>query len=592
MRSFLTLLALLAASFSAPAVAQPADFAAILRDYEAVQAEADPVSAGRRGDQAALRRWPDVRPPAIAARRERLRALAARLSRIDPATLPPAAAIDRGLLAFRLANEVDAFAYGEERIPFISGDGFFTAPDYAAINTAIRSEADADAWLARLAALPAFFDAHVDNMRRGLAGGFTQPRLTAERAAASIRSQLAQPAERSGLLAPLRTLPGSIPEARQQTLRAEALRIVRDAVRPAQQRVLAFFERDYLARTRSSVGVSAVPQGRQYYDLLIRRHTTLRLGADEIHRTGLEEVARIRREMEAEMRASGFQGTLPQFLAFLRTDPQFYATSIEAYTAVAAEIAKRIDMEVPRFIGRLPRLTFGLRRLPPEVANTSSGYWAGNAETGQSASILIHNERVLRFPLFQLAAWVAHEGVPGHHTQIALAQEIEGVSEFRRGVGITAFSEGWGLYAERLAGEMGIYRTPYERFGRLSYEAWRASRLAVDTGLHVFGWPRERAVAYLRENTALSDLEIDNEVDRYIAWPGQALAYKLGEIAIRRLRTRAETALGDRFDVRAFHNAVLANGPVTLEMLDSAIDSWIAAQRAGTTGTGGTPRSG
>jgi len=579
MRQFLVRFALAVAALAAPAAAQPQDFAAILRDYEAIEVEADPIAAGRRGDAAALRRWTDVRPEAIAERRRRLEVLRRRLERIDPASLSGGAALDRALLAYRLRDETDAAPFEEERIPFISGDGFFTAADYTAINTTIRDEAEAEAWLARLAALPAFLDANIANMRGGLGAGFTQPRLTAERAAASIRSQLDQPVEGSGLLAPLRTLPASIAAARQEALRAEGLRIVRERVRPAQQRVLAFFEQDYLPRTRTSTGISAVPRGRAYYDVLIRRHTTLGLSADEIHRLGLEEVARIRSEMETTMRAADFSGTLPEFLAFLRTDRQFYAASVEAYTEVAAEIAKRIDMEVPRLIGRLPRLTFGLRRLPPEVANTSSGYWAGNPETGQSASILIHNERVLRFPLFQLAAWVAHEGVPGHHTQIALAQEMEGVSAFRREIGITAFSEGWGLYAERLAEEMGIYRTPYERFGRLSYEAWRASRLVVDTGLHAFGWPRERAVAFLRDNTALSDLEIDNEIDRYIAWPGQALAYKLGEITIRRLRARAEAALGARFDVRAFHDAVLANGPVTLDMLDAQIDAWTEAQR-------------
>jgi uncharacterized protein (DUF885 family) len=573
-------LSALAAACASPAAARQAgDFASILADYQAVEAEADPVSAGRRGDAAALRRWPDPTPAAAAARLRRLQAIERRLERIDPASLSGGAALDRALLAFRLRDDIASAPFDEARIPFISGDGFFTVPDYAAISTTIRSEADAEAWLARLAALPTFYDSNIANMRRGLASGFTQPRLTAERAAASIRSQLAQPPEQSGLLAPLRTLPSSIPAARQSALRAEAARLVRERVRPIQERALAFFERDYGRRTRTSVGISAVPQGRAYYDLLIRRHTTLALTADEIHRIGIEEVARIRSEMEATMRASGFTGDLPAFLTFLRTDRRFYAASIDDYVAAAAEIAKRIDMEVPRYIGRLPRLPFGLRRLPPEVANTSAGYWRGDEASGQSASILIHNERVLRFPLFQLPAWVAHEGVPGHHTQIALSQEIEGLSDFRRDAGITAFTEGWGLYAERLAGEMGIYRTPYERFGQLSYEAWRASRLVVDTGLHAFGWPRERAVAWLRENTALSDLEINNEVDRYIAWPGQALAYKLGEIHITQLRSRAETELGDRFDLRAFHDAVLANGPVTLEMLEQAVNAWIAERK-------------
>jgi uncharacterized protein (DUF885 family) len=568
---------------SSPVVAQPRAFEAVLRDYEALAREVDPVAAGRRGDEKALRLWPDVRPSTSKQRHERRLEMQRRLKAIEPRSLSGASALDRDLLENRLAIEVESFAFGEERIPFISGDGFFTVPDYAAFGTVVEDESDAEAWIARLDALPDYFAANLANMRQGLKTGFTQPRQTAESAVASIRSQLMQPATQSSLLLPLKTLPAAIPKDRQEALRATALRLIEQKVRPAQQAALEFFEREYLPKTRTSVGIKEVPAGRDYYSHLIRRHTTTGLSSDQVHQLGLEEVARIRTEMDSVMREAGFRGTMPEFLQYLRTEPKFYATSIDAYTEVAAEIAKRVDAEIPRFIGKLSRLTFGIKRLPPEVANTSSGYWQGNPETGLSGSILIHGEKVLKFPLFQLPAWVVHEGVPGHHTQIALAQELQGVSEFRRGEDITAFVEGWALYTERLAIEMGIYRDAYEKFGRLSYEAWRASRLVIDTGIHARGWSRDQAIAYLKENTALSDLEVRGEIDRYIAWPGQALAYKIGELTIRRLRARAEATLGPRFDIRSFHDAILANGPVTLDMLDRQMTVWSKSQVASAT---------
>jgi uncharacterized protein (DUF885 family) len=562
-----------------PASAQATDsFAAVLRDYEAVGRSADPVGAGRRGDLEAARRWPDVSPAAVAARNAQYLALKKRLGALPPAAADAADTVDRGLLANRLDMAVEASAFDEERIPFISGDGFFTAADYVAFGTRIGSLEEAEAWLARLEALPAFYAANIANMRRGLKDGFVQPQLTTRRAIDSVRSQLAQPASESALLAPFRQLPASIPAEQQASLRQRAEAALNQKVRPAQQGVLDFFEGEYLPKARASVGALELPNGEGYYRHLVRRNTTTSLTPDDVHALGLQEIARIRGEMDAAMKEARFQGSLPEFLSYLRQEPRFYATSVEAYTEHAAEIAKRIDVAVPLVIGKLPRLTFGLKRLPPEVKNTSSGYWPGDPEAGIAGNIIIHGEKVLKFPLFQLAAWVLHEGVPGHHLQIALAQELEGVSDFRRGEDITAFVEGWALYCERLGVEMGIYRDAYEQFGRLSYEAWRASRLVIDTGLHAKGWSRDQAVEYLAANTALSQLEIDQEIDRYIAWPGQALAYKMGELTIRRLRAEAEGALGSSFDARAFHDTILAQGPVTLAMLEAQMRRWTAAR--------------
>jgi uncharacterized protein (DUF885 family) len=579
MRAFLLMAAVAGALIAAPVHAKNDELARAITEYETLARKADPVAAGRDGDAAALRLWPDVSPMILAARAKAYEALRQQVLQISSDRLSASERIDHALLSNRLAMLVEAAPFGEERVPFISGDGFYTVADYAAFATTISDEAQAEAWVARLSALPTYLAANVANMRRGLAAGFTQPRLTTANAVKSVRAQLEQPTERSSLLLPLAKLPPSISEQRQRELRAQAATIVEREIKPAQRAVLQFLETEYLPRTRSNVGIGAVPGGAEYYAHLIRRNTTTTLTADGIHQLGLQELARIRGEMAGVMQEVGFKGSLPEFLAELRSDPRFYATSVDAYIDRAAEIAKRIDAEVPRVIGKLPRLTFGLKRVPPEVANTSSGYWQGDPKAGLPGSVMIHNERVLKFPLFQLPAWVLHEGVPGHHTQIALAQELDGVSAFRRNEDITAFTEGWALYAERLGVEMGIYLTPYERFGRLSYEAWRASRLVIDTGLHSQGWSRQRAVDYLKSNTALSQLEVDNEIDRYIGWPGQALAYKIGELRIRAARAKAEAALGPKFDVRAFHDAVLANGPVTLLVLESRLAEWTREQQ-------------
>ncbi len=561
-----------------PLAARADDMAAIVRDYDAFAATVDPVRAGELGDVAARTRWPDVTPAAMAAQIAALQRFAARLDAQAGATLSTDDALNRALLADRIATELDGRRFDTARTPFITGDGFFTVADYAAFNTRIDSAADARAWMARLNALPDFYVANVANMQRGIATGFTQTRIATASAIATLEAQLAAPASASSLMVPFRTAPATMPKAEFEALRAEALAIVETKVRPAQRATLAFLQTDYLPHVRPALGASTLPDGKAYYAWLVRYHTTTTLTPTAIHALGEREIARIRGEMAIEMAAAGFKGSLPAFLAQLRSDPQFYATSVDGYVAHAAEIAKRVDLAVPGVIGRLPRLTFGFRILPPEVGGSSNGYLAGNPALGIAGGVMIHGTKVLKFPLFQLPAWVMHEGVPGHHTQIALTQERDGLPAFRRADDLTAYVEGWALYTEWLGVEMGIYRTPYERFGRLSYEAWRAARLVIDTGIHDMGWSRQQAIDYLTANTALSAGEISGEVDRYIGWPGQALAYKIGELEIRRLRVRAQTALEPKFDVRRFHDAVLDSGPVPLAVLDTQLLAWQAAE--------------
>jgi uncharacterized protein (DUF885 family) len=565
-------------SFVCDATAATDDVAAIVRDYDAFSREQDPVRAAQRGDLDAARRWPDNSPAAVAARRESLLAFQRRLQAIPAQGLEAEAALDRELLLDRVGLALDGFPFDEERMPFISGDGFYTTADYAALNTRIVDAAAAEAWIARLQALPDYYGRETANLRRGIATGFTQPRRTVERAIADVQGQLALAPEKTPLLAPVRSLPDSMSAAQKAAYAARAQAAFDQQVRPAQRALLEFLQREYLPAARPGVGIGTVPQGPEYYAYVARRHTTTELTPAQIHALGLEEVARIRQRMDEAIVATGFRGTFAEFLASVRNDPRFYVGAAE-YGEKASEIAKRADFLLPRYFGRLPRLPYGVMPIPAGLESSANGYLPGSPEQGVAGMVVYKPWMAEKMPTFGLAAWVLHEGVPGHHLQIALGQEAEGLPEFRRADDITAYVEGWALYAERLGEEMGIYRDPYERFGRLSLEMWRACRLVIDTGMHVMGWTRDRAMACLRENSALAATEIEFEVDRYIAWPGQALAYKVGELEIVELRRRAEERLGPAFDLRAFHDLLLGSGPMPLAVLERRVDAWIEATK-------------
>jgi len=559
-----------------PGTAGADGISAIVRDYDAYARIQDPVRAGQRGDRAALRRWPDDSPAAVADRKAQLLRFRERLAAL-PANLPDEGALNRDLLVDRVDVALEGLAFDEERIPFISGDGFYTTADYAALATVLKDDADADAWLARLSALPAYYATETANMQRGIHTGFTQPRLTVERAIGDLRAQVEQPVSKSPLLAPFTTLPAQFPADRRTGLQARAQQIVETQIRPAQRSVLEFFEKSYLPAARAEIGASSLPNGLEYYAYLVRKHTTTKMTPEEVHALGLSEVDRIRTEMNELIASTDFVGSFAQFLAMLRTDPRFYVDATR-YGEKASEIAKRADEAVPRFVGRLPRLTYGVHAIPAGLESSSNGYLPGSPEQGVAGMVVYKPWMAPKMPTFGLPAWVLHEGVPGHHLQIALSQEMTELPEFRRADDITAYVEGWGLYSEKLGDEMGIYRDAYERFGRLSLEMWRACRLVIDTGMHAMGWPRERAEACLKENSALADTEIGFEVDRYIAWPAQALAYKVGEQKLLALRHDAEQRLGTRFDVRGFHDAVLDHGPMPLAVLETQIRTWVDAQ--------------
>lgn len=557
--------------------AEADDTGVLVQDYDAFLRQQDPVRAGQRGDLEALRRWPDNSPAAVGARRAALEDFRARL-----AALPPGSndedRLNSDLVAARVADARAGLAFDEERIPFISGDGFYTTPDYTALNTVLNTGADAEAWLARLAAIPDYYATETDNMRRGIETGFTQPALTVNRAITDLRERTGRAVEASPLLTPFKSLPARFPAAEREVLRSRALALVQKDVRGAELALLKFFETEYLPQARAQIGVSSVPGGSDYYAYLVRKHTTTTLTPAEIHALGEREVVRIRAAMDTTRRDAGFTGSFAEFLAFLRSDPRFYVPA-QRYGEIASEIAKRADMALPRYFGRLPRLTYGVVPIPAGLESSANGYLPGSPEQGAPGMVVYKLWMAETMPTFGLAPWVLHEGVPGHHLQIALSQEMEGVPEFRRNDDITAYVEGWALYAEKLGEEMGIYRDPWERFGRLSLEMWRACRLMIDTGIHAMGWPRERAAACLLENSALAPSEIEFELDRYIAWPGQALAYKVGEQKIIELRRGAEQHLGAHFDLRAFHDLLLGAGPMPLALLEQRVAAWVASRQ-------------
>jgi uncharacterized protein (DUF885 family) len=373
-----------------------------------------------------------------------------------------------------------------------------------------------------------------------------------------------------------------VPAADKARLLERARGIVQREIIPARAAYLRFIETEYAPKARAQAGASSLPDGKRFYAFQARYHTTTDLTPDQIHALGQSEVRRIRAEMDGVMRETGFTRTFPEFLAFLRSDPQFYATTREDLLEKASEIAKRADGGLPALFATLPRLPYTVKPTPREIeAQTTTGrYYQGSPTLGVAGTYILNTGNLPARPLYELPALTVHEAVPGHHLQIALSQELGEQPWFRRNANVTAYTEGWGLYSEFLGVEMGIYRTPYERFGRLSYEMWRACRLVADTGMHWLGWTKEQARACFTDNSALSAGNIEAELNRYIGWPGQALAYKVGELKLKELRRKAETALGPRFDIRRFHDVVLLGGPVPLDLLEQRVDGWIATERA------------
>ncbi len=568
-----------AAAPSAAATSASGRLAQAVKAYEASGAGEDDGEGG--ADEASRFRFPPVGPKADAERKAQLTAARQALGGVDLAALTPDQRLTHAILKWSLDERLEGLSFDEARMPFSSDGGFDVVLLYRANGMRLRSEAEARRWIALLAQAPDWYAANIANARRGVADGFVQAAPTAQAVLDRARRTAATPTADEPLLAPLQDLPASLPAERRAALLAEGTKVLADKVAPARARFVTFLETEYLPRAASSLAVSDLPDGRRYYAFLARRHTTTTLTPDEIHALGLSEVARIRGRMETVMKQAGFQGDLPAFIAFLRKDPRFYATSRQQLLEKASEIAKRADDQLPAHFGVLPRLTYGVRPVPASIEQgyTTGRYFGGDAKTGRAGGLMINTSALDQRGLYELPALVLHEGAPGHHVQTSLAQEQTGVPEFRKTLYFNAYGEGWGLYSEWLGEEMGLYRDPYELFGRLSYEMWRACRLVADTGLHWKHWTLDQARACFTDNTALSATNIEVELARYVSWPGQALAYKVGELKILELRHRAETALGDRFDERAFHDVVLLNGSLPLAVLEAKVDAWIVERK-------------
>jgi uncharacterized protein (DUF885 family) len=493
----------------------------------------------------------------------------AALARIPADALSPEGRINAAVFRQIVQTLADEVRYRTYEAP-LNSDTFFWSGLYPRMGGFDTEQAYRD-YLQRLSQLPRFFAEHQANMRAGLARGYSVPRVALEGRERSIEAYLAA-GEDNPYWSPIAALPPQWPEALKLELQAQARSVIDAAVVPAYAELLRFMREDYLPHTRETLAARDLPDGDAFYQTQIRNFTTLELTAEEIHTIGVAEVARIRAEMDAVRAASGFEGDMPAFLEFLRTDPQFYAKTPHELLAFTAWVAKRVDGQLAANLGFLPRRRFTILPVPDAIAPFYTG------GRGGLESCLFNTYNLPSRPLYTLTALTLHECAPGHSLQAAIAREAPGeIPEFRANNYFSGYGEGWGLYTEWLGIEMGVYDTPYEHFGRLSYEMWRAARLVIDTGLHHYGWSRERAQAFLRENTALSEHELTTEIDRYISWPAQALSYKLGEMLIRRKRAEAEAALGVAFDKRYFHDTILGLRSVPLTVLEQELDRWIAA---------------
>ncbi len=557
---------------------------ALFKDYSQNRFAEDPFAATDAGETGYNDRVPSVSPADHERRAATAAAFLGRLDAIDPSGFSADDRVNADLMRFILKHEIALAAFRPWRMPFLADSGFHTNIGNVAAATDFRTEKDYEDYLERLSALPDYLEQHIENMRVGVAEGYTQPREILPRIMPSFEAMASADVQSHVLYKPFLRMPAAMSERRQRAIRREGAALLESSVIPAFADLAAFMKEEYLPNARQSLGVNETPDGSGYYAALVRYFTTLDdADADEIHEIGLREVARIRKEMTEVIDAAGFDGTFEEFLAFLRTDPQFYAKTPQELLDRAAWISKDIDGRLPAFFGKLPRQPYSVEPVPDNLAPnyTTARYVGAPLDAAQGGQFWVNTYKTEIRPIYQLAAMTLHEAVPGHHLQIALSKEMENAPDFRADFYPHAYGEGWALYAEKLGVEMGVYQTPYEHFGRLTWEMWRACRLVIDTGIHVKGWTRQQAVDYLAGNTALSLHNVQTEIDRYIAWPGQALAYKMGELTIWELRAKAEKELGEDFDIRAFHDAVLAEGGLPLDMLRVQIDRYIAETKAG-----------
>jgi uncharacterized protein (DUF885 family) len=502
------------------------------------------------------------------------------LNAISPSSLDNNDKVTLELLKFTNDNELAEYEFKAYLNPILSDDGFHI--DFVGqSSTVIRNKQDANNYLKRIAAFPQYVDENIALIRRGLSMGISQPPVVVEGFRSSYNNHIVDTVEKSLFYKPFMTRPASISEEEWKQYQVKGAKAVKETVVPQYARIRKFFEEEYIPGTRKSLGATSFPDGQRYYQQRINFFTTTGMTYEQVYQTGLSEVARIEKEMQPVMDEVGFKGSLKEFIQSLRDDDRFYVTTPDALLKEASFIAKKIDWTLPRFFGRLPRQPYGVQPVPAFLAPGYTGgrYSPASIRSGRAGEYWVNTYNLRSRPLYVLESLTLHEAVPGHHLQMALNQEVEGVPEFRRNLYLSAYGEGWALYCEYLGTEMGFFKDPYSRFGKLTYEMWRACRLVIDVGIHAKGWTREQAVSYLADHTALSLHEVNTEVVRYIAWPGQAVSYKIRELKIRELRKKAEVALGPKFDLRAFHDMILSRGTVTLGILEQMTDEFIAKNR-------------
>ena len=577
-----TILAATAFIGAAPAAATPyADLATVIADHWQWALTNDPMLATEVGDHRGDGKLPDASLAAADRAAATEAAFIARLDRIDPAGLSAADRVNRGVLRRMLADDVAGNAFGQRAITLTTYSGWHTGfasyPDQATL----RTKADYDGYLNRLAAYPAYNRQQIEVTRTGVAAGFAQPCVPLKGFETSIAAHIVTDPAKSVFMAPFAVpRPATITPADWNAMSTRARALITSAIVPAYRDLLTFYTTEYAPKCRTTFGIGATPGGAAYYAYRAQAMTTTAMTPAQIHALGLSEVARIGAAMDKVAADAGYPNRAA-FVAHMRTDPQFYARTPQELLEKSAYTNKLIDDWLPRIIGTLPRLPFTVKPIPADQAEgTTTAYSEqGSVAQGRAGAYRVNTTHLDERPLYELPALTLHEAAPGHQTQLSLQQELT-LPDFRKHmVSFTAFVEGWALYSESLGEEMGIYDTPEKKMGRYSYEMWRACRLVVDTGIHIEGWSRDRAIDYMLANTALTRHNVEAEVNRYITWPGQALAYKVGELTIKRLRAKAEAALGPKWDERAFHDAVLENGPVPMDVLEAHIDDWIAARK-------------
>jgi uncharacterized protein (DUF885 family) len=546
-------------------------------DFELTES---PMLATNVGDDRGQDRLADDSLEAINRRAEARQGFLKELVAISPESLSSMSRIDRELLRLRLQGQLADHRFQTHLMPINNREGFHISFPELPRSMNPKSVADFENYIARLNDFPRYADQQIELLRRGIAAGLTQPAIIMRDSASQAASHVVDDPAKSLLFQNIDEDSRNAMGKKWNALSPKILSAIETSVIPSYRRIAEFLEKEYVPACRGQIGASAFPGGREFYQDRVRRFTTIEITPEELHATGLKENARIRQEMEAIREAVKFDGDLEAFLSHLRTDPKFYPKTGDELLKEVAFILKKADGKLPEMFGHLPRIPYGIREIPAYIApQTTTAYYSPPATDGTRGGFYYVNTYNLSSrPLYQLESLSLHEAVPGHHLQLAIQAELIDLHAISRESNFTAFIEGWALYSERLGKEMGFYKDPYQDFGRLSMEAWRASRLVVDTGIHWMGWSREKAISYMRDNTALSEHNVVAEIDRYIGWPGQALAYKTGELAISRIRKESERQLGEHFDLRGFHDRVLEAGSVPLPLLEERVQQWVDAQ--------------